>query len=65
MSRFKLKLSLLCALAGLAVSPAATFAASLGLVKIGSAEQHRQTLAVDEMQNDLPKLAARDRIDAH
>ena len=39
-------------------------AAPFGLVEIGRAEQHGQALLADEMQDDLPQLAARQRIDA-
>ena len=38
--------------------------AAFGLVEIGCAEQHRQALVVDQLQDDLPQFAARQRIDA-
>ena len=38
--------------------------AALRLVQIGGADQHRQALVVDEMQDDLPQLAPRQRVDA-
>jgi hypothetical protein len=38
--------------------------ASLGLIEIGSAEQHGERLIADKLSNDIPELATRKRIDA-
>ena len=36
---------------------------SLGFVQVRCAEEHRQTLVIDELQDDLPQFATRQRID--
>ncbi len=38
--------------------------AALRLVQVRGADQHRQALVVDEVQDDLPQLAPRQRVDA-
>jgi hypothetical protein len=40
------------------------FVAMLGFVEVRCAEQHGEMLLVDEMADDLPQFAARQRIDA-
>src|SRR6516225_2102032 len=40
-------------------------ATSFGLVQIGRAQQDREPFILDEMKNDVPELAPRQRIDAN
>ena len=42
-----------------------TTLAPLGLVQVGRAEQHRQSLVVDQLPDDLPQVPPRQRIDAN